>query len=136
MRNSTKRLAIGSLIGAAVGYVAGLLTAPKSGRETRKDIQQAAVKAKATAEKQLKALHSELDDLIKKGTTKAKQLKSTAQKELIEAIAKAQLTKEKARQILSAIHEGDADDTDLKKAVTEASKSVKHLKKYLVKKTA
>jgi len=45
----------------------------------------------------------------------------------------AKVAKEKAREILSAVHEGDADDKDLKKAVDEASKAVAHLRTYLKK---
>lgn len=33
-----RKLIIGAVIGAAVGLVAGILTAPKSGKNTRKDI--------------------------------------------------------------------------------------------------
>ena len=135
MRKSTKRLAVGSVVAGAVGYVAGILTAPKSGKETRSDVRNAAVKAKAEAERRLKALHSELDGLISKGTSTAKQLKSSAQKELTELLAKAQIAKEKARDILSAVHEGGADDKDLQQAVDEANNAVEHLKKYLAKKS-
>jgi gas vesicle protein len=41
-RNSStfKRVAIGSAVAAAAGYVAGVLTAPKSGKATRKDVQE------------------------------------------------------------------------------------------------
>lgn len=136
MRKGIKQLAIGSLIAAGIGYIAGILTAPKSGKQTRKDIHNASLKAKAEAEKKLKLLHSELNDLIAKGTAKAAKLKSAGKKELVELVANAQLAKDKAREILSAVHEGDADDKDLQKAVNEASKAVDHLKKYLNKKPA
>ena len=135
MRNTTKKLAIGSVVAAAAGYVAGILTAPKSGKETRKDIKQASAKAKSEAEKKLKQLHSELDSLINTSTTKAKQLTAGAKRELVSAAGKAQLAKDKVREILSALHEGDASDRDLKRAVSEASKAVNHLKKYLGKKS-
>ena len=136
MRKNINQLAIGSVIAAGVGYVAGLLTAPKSGKQTRQDIQRASLKAKAEAEKRLKALHSELNDLIAQGTARAARLKASGKKELVELVANAQLAKDKAREILSAVHEGDADDKDLQKAVSEAAKAVNHLKKYLGKKPA
>lgn len=133
MRKSNRNLAIGTIVAAGIGYAAGILTAPKSGRETRKDIQRASLKAKTEAEKNLKKLHSELGDLITEGKTKAKNVKDTAKKDLIEALTKAQFAKEKARGILSAIHEGDADDKDLKKAITEVNKAIEHLKTYVGK---
>lgn len=136
MSKRTKQLAIGGVLMAAAGYLAGILTAPKSGKETRKDIQKATTKAIAEAEKRLKALHSELGSLIDKGKTQAGKLSAAGKKELTEVLGSAQLVKEKVREILSAVHEGGADDKDLKKAVNEANKAVDHLKKYLTKKAA
>jgi len=41
-----------AIIGAAAaGFAAGILTAPKSGKETRKDLKKKAVKLKADTEK-------------------------------------------------------------------------------------
>ena len=42
-------VAVGAAFGAVVGFVAGILTAPKSGKETREDIKVASTKAKDTA---------------------------------------------------------------------------------------
>lgn len=38
-------IAIGAITGAAIGVVAGILTAPKSGKETRGDLKSKATKA-------------------------------------------------------------------------------------------
>lgn len=133
MKNNNKKLAIGTAIAAAAGYVTGILTAPKSGKETRKDIQSAAVKAKTETEKKLKQLHSELGKLIDQGKLRASSAKATAKTELDKAVASAQAAKDKARQVLSAIHEGDAEDDDLKNAVKEAKQAVADLKVYLKK---
>ena len=46
---SKGRFAVGAIIGTAAGLIAGLLTAPKSGRETRADIRQKAVDLKEDA---------------------------------------------------------------------------------------
>ena len=46
---SKGKFAIGALIGAAAGVVAGLLTAPKSGKETRADIKRKADELKGDA---------------------------------------------------------------------------------------
>ncbi len=128
-----RNLAIGTLLGAAAGYVAGILTAPKSGKETREDIKEAAVKTKAEAEKTLKKLHSELNTLIEEGKEKAKEAKTTAQKDYQEVLAKAQKAKDKAREVLSLVHEGGTDDKDLQKAIDEVKKAKDHLKDYLNK---
>ncbi len=131
MSKNGKRLAIGTLVAAAAGYVAGILTAPKAGKETRKDIKDTAVRTKTAAEKKLKEVHSELSELIDEGTSKAKSLKTSANDELQKALKTAGAAKDKARVLLSALHDGDAKDKDLKKALDEGSKAVAHLKTYL-----
>ncbi len=128
-----KKFAIGTLLAAAIGYIAGILTAPKSGKETREDIKDAAVAGIREAEKRLKQLHTQMHQLIIDAQAIADTLKGKSQQELLEAIKLAKLAKEKAREILSAVHEGDADDKELKKAIADATKAVDHLKKYLKK---
>lgn len=133
MNKSTKRLAIGTLFAAAAGYVTGILTAPKSGKETRQDIKNAAEQGMAEAEKQLKKLHTQMNDLLSEAKTRVNTLKGTAQKDLQTAIDKVTVAKEKARDLLSALHEGGAEDKDLKKAIKEANAAIDHLKSYLTK---
>jgi gas vesicle protein len=133
MKKRNRTVALGTLIAAGLGYVTGLLTAPKSGKETRKDIEQAALKAKAEAEKKLKDIHSELTDLIEKARSESAKLKSTASNELHGAIEKAQEARDKTKGLLSALHEGDSVDSDLQKAVKEAKAATEHLKKYIEK---
>lgn len=48
---SKSKFALGALIGAAVGVAAGILTAPKSGKETRADLKAKADDAKKRADK-------------------------------------------------------------------------------------
>jgi gas vesicle protein len=131
--DNVKKFAVGALIAAAAGYVAGLLTAPKSGKETRQDIKEGAKATYTAAEKELKVLHTELNKLLDEGRSKADELKGTAKENLDKAMAAAKTAKEKARELLSAVHEGDADDKDLKKAIDDATKAVDHLKAYLKK---
>src|SRR5438105_3930940 len=127
MKDSTKKIAIGATLAAAAGYLAGILTAPKSGKETRADVKNAAVKAKTEAEKQLKVLHSELSELIVKARAKSGPLKNKTEKELTDIIAVALTAKEKARQVLSAFHEGGAEDKELQSAIKDVNKAVSHL---------
>jgi gas vesicle protein len=133
MSKTTKRWALGAVIAAVAGYVAGILTAPKSGKETRQDIKEGVEQGVAEAEKQLKKLHTQLSETIGLAKEKADTLKGTAQKDLQMAIDKSSAIKEKARELLSALHEGGADDKDLQKAIKDANKAVDHLKTYLKK---
>jgi gas vesicle protein len=132
-QNTIKKIAIGSTIAAAAGYIAGILTAPKSGKETRTDIKEATDRGIAEAEKDLKKLHTELDKVIKEAKTGRGKLGKKAEKDLGGLLDKAKDTKEKAREMLSAIHEGDAEDRDLKKAIKDANDAIDHLRDYLKK---
>lgn len=131
--NSFKRFAVGGVLAAAAGYVAGLLTAPKSGKETRGDIKQTANESIAQAEKELKKLHTELGKVIDEARINGDRLSAKARNELSVLIDNAKDTKEKLREVISAVHEGDAEDVDLKKAVKQADTSIKHLRKFLKK---
>lgn len=124
-------LALGAAIAAGVGYVTGILTAPKSGKQTRQDLQKTAYKAKQDAEAKLKELHSDLTKLITKGSTEAKNMRGKAKTEMDQALTKARAAKDKSRELLSAIHEGEADNKDLQKAIDEAKKATKHLKTFV-----
>ena len=126
-------LALGAILMAGIGYAAGILTAPKSGKETRKDIQRSARKAKLEAERKLKAAHGELADLITQGRSTAKNLTDKAKTEVNKALKAAQAAKDRVRDALSAAHEGESDDEDLQAAIDEANKAISHLKQYVKK---
>lgn len=127
---SNKKLAIGIVVAAAAGYVAGVLTAPKSGRETRQDIKDVAVKTKRQLEAQLKRLHGEAGRLIKACETQLGTLSGRAKTELKQAVDNAKSAALKAKEVLSALHEGEADDEDLDQAVKDLKASLDGLKKY------
>lgn len=127
------KFAVGAMFMGAAGYVAGVLTAPKSGKKTRQDVSKNVVKAKTEAEKKLKVLHGELDKLMAKGTSKTKTASAKSKAELNKALKKAKTAKVKTGAILSAIHDGDATDKDLKGALKGAKSAVTDLKKYIKK---
>jgi gas vesicle protein len=133
MGKTVKRFAIGTVIAGAAGYVAGLLTAPKSGKETRADIKDVTGKGLTEAEKDLKKLHTELGKLLDDAKGHGDKLSGKAHKELSQLVEKAKDTKEKAREMLSAVHEGDAEDKDLKQAIKDAHYAIDHIKDYLKK---
>lgn len=126
-----KKVAIGAAISAAVGYVAGILTAPKSGKETREDIKNKAVETYAAAEKQLKKLHTELTDVIDEVSDRISSFKGN--KDISAALDRGRDAKQKAREVLSALHDGEAEDKDLQKAIEGATKAIEHLRDFLRK---
>ncbi len=133
MPKSIKKFAIGAAIAGTAGYLAGVLSAPKSGRETRDDIKDATSRGVSEAEKDLKKLHTQLGKLLGEAKDKSSDLTGKTQQELTDLLDKAKDTKEKAREMLSAIHEGSAEDKDLRRAIADANKAVDHIKDYLKK---
>lgn len=133
MRKRDRNVAVGTLIAAGIGYAAGVLTAPKSGRETRKDLQKAAIQAKKEAEKNFKDLHNDLTKQIAAAKKRGQQLTAAKKADLDKAVEKAQSAKKKVGEILSSIHEGEAEDKDLKKAVAEVNSAIEHLRKFIEK---
>lgn len=136
MSKNSGKFTIGALFAAAVGYLAGILTAPKSGKDTREDIHKTAVKAKKDAEKTLKGLHKDLDDMLDQATKHAKTAKKTSQDELTKLVEKAKGAKQKAKETITNIHEGEVEkDEDLGAAIEEVTDAIEHLRSYLGKKT-
>ncbi len=133
MGKNTGKWAAGALAAGAIGYVAGVLTAPKSGKETRKDIKNAANKARTEAERKLKVVLADLNLRLSEVKAKGAKLTGRAKEEYEKALASAIIAKDKVREALSALHDGDADDPELKKALKDAKDALKQLEKYAKK---
>lgn len=133
MNKQAKQVAVVAVVALAAGYVAGILTAPKSGKETRGDIREATDKTLKEAEKRLKFAYSELSQLATAASERAQVLTGKAKAELEVLVGKASIAKEKVAQVLTSFHEGEATDTDLKNAVEDAESSIDSLKKFLDK---
>lgn len=133
MKKTLKKVAMAVGLAAAVGYVAGLLTAPKSGKETRADIKHAAQTGMDEAERQLKNITTELADLLEEAKRRGADMGEKARQQLDELVAQARAGREKAREVVSAIRSGNAKDEDLRLAVSQADNALKHLRDYLKK---
>ncbi len=132
-KNTAKKWALGTVFAAVAGYVTGVLTAPKSGKETRKEIKDVTLSSIVDAEKQLKKLHTQLSELITEAHDNLETVSGKAKKQFEAALSAAKQAKTKAREMLSTVHEGDTGDQDLQKAISDATKAFNHLKTYLKK---
>ena len=133
MGKNTGKWAAGALLAGIAGYAVGVLTAPKSGRETREDIKRAAGNARSEAEKKFKIILADLNDRLAKAKEKGANLTGKAKKEFDKMYAKATDAKNKVREIISGLHDGEADDPELKNALKDAKDALKHLEKFLKK---
>lgn len=132
-KGTGKKVALGAAIAGAVGFVTGILTAPKSGKETRKDIKDTATRVVRDAEKKLKELHSDLSGMIGSAEKELKKQGDKAKAGYDKAVDAAKNAQQKAKEVLSALHDGGVDDPELKKALKEVAAAKDHLKKYLTK---
>ena len=129
--NAFKKLAVGAAVAGAAGYVVGVLSAPKEGKKTRRELKKTAEHSITDVEKQLKQLHTELGELMSKA--KDTTTSSDHAKQIGGALKSANSAKDKLREVLSSIREGQASDKDLKKALEDAKHSLVHLKKFIKK---
>ena len=132
-KGAGKNIAIGAAVAGVAGYLAGILTAPKSGKETRQDIKKTANNVKREAEKKLKELSAELNVLITKGQALAKQKGAQAKAGLDVALDQAQVAQQKVKEVISALKSGETDEPELKKAIADAKKARDNLVKYFKK---
>jgi gas vesicle protein len=130
-QDMAKKFAIGAAVTALVGYLVGVLTAPKSGKETREAIKEKTYETYGAAEKELKKLHTELIDLIDEATDRVQEFRN--RKDVKSALDRGHEAKQKAREVLSTLHDGEANDKDLKKAISDATNAIEHLREFLRK---
>lgn len=131
MKNKTKKWALGGILLASTSYLAGVLTAPKSGKSTRSIIKIKTYNTKMTTEKQLKIYYSQLNELIESGAAQINTIKLASDKDLNDLLSKAVVTKNLVRKVLNDIHDRGADNENLQNAGAEAKKSIQYLKKYI-----
>lgn len=129
--NHTKNAFLGVALGLLVGYAAGVLSAPKSGKETRQDIADVGAKFVHQAGDTIDNLQDQLNDLINLAKDQVSTLNDRRKEELEKLVHTAKDASDKANSIYSAVKEGKADDPDLKKAVENFKKAKNHLATFL-----
>lgn len=133
MAKLLKKIAVGAAIAGAAGYVAGLLSAPKSGKDTRKELRRSADDGLGDFESQLKGLQKELRDLIGHAKGGGDDVSKQSQKKLDALVEKANDSKDKVQDVVHAFKGGKANDRDLKKAISDARHAVEHIKDFIKK---
>jgi gas vesicle protein len=112
----------GSLIGAAIGTVAALLLAPKSGKETQADIKNKAKSVIKDADQKLAAMEGELEGRIDNLRLAAKELRGEAFEESQRLITRAEILKRDLQD--SALHLTQAGREAGKDAMVDAKRLV------------
>jgi gas vesicle protein len=132
-KSITAKVAIGTGVGLVLGVIAGILIAPKSGKEMRANLGKAGQTALKRTEKQLKSAHEELSKIIAKAQSTAKKVSGRSKENFSSLVEKAKVAKNNVAEIISAVRAGEATDKDLQKALTTAKQAKKHLQDFLKK---
>jgi len=127
MKKPIKNIAKVAAIGAGIGYLAGLLTAKQSGKETREDIANTTKKVKDTTEAKIDELHKELIEVIEQVESKVGSSKEAFKG----GLATAKKTQAKASDIIKAVKSGKANDKDLADSVKNTKAAIESLRNYL-----
>ena len=130
-QDTAKNVVVGLAVGLVAGYVAGILTAPKSGKETRQDIKDATDRAIKIAQEKVQALQAQVSVLVDQARAKAQNLSARGKKELDTLVENAQDAQYKAKAILAAAKDGEADDPELRRAVENANEAKDALANFL-----
>lgn len=77
--SSTSKFLAGFLIGGAVGALAGILLAPKSGAETREILKNSTVDALKKADETVKEIQAKADDVVSDLQKKGEEIKEKLQ---------------------------------------------------------
>lgn len=120
-----------AMVSAVFGYLAGILTAPKSGKETRTDIGDKAEEIKEEGIDKLRLAENELDGLVRKVQETAATLGDKAKAEYTVALNTAKEAQAKAKTVAKAVKEGKAEDKDLDAALNQTKQAIKSLSKFL-----
>lgn len=133
-QSNAKKIATGAILAGIAGYLAGLLSAPKSGSQLRKDLKTQLPEAGHDAHERLKLLSNELDELLASAKDEGKDLAGKHKDKFELAQSKAVEAKDKLEKLLDAIKSGNTSDKDLQRAIKDAEKAIVHFKDFLLKK--
>ena len=120
---------VASLVGL-MGYLLGLLTAPKSGRELRREMKSTGRKNLSLLEKQLKAQYSDLNLQLQELESRMDVSSKIVTESINKYIVDARILQKKSKHLLSALHDGVASDDELIRVIKELKNLKTSIKKY------
>jgi gas vesicle protein len=131
MNKDVKNVGIALIAGLAAGYALGVLTAPKSGKETRNDIKDAGSKAYKAAEARLKGSYEDLSDVIAKASKQTKKLGTKGHEELDVLLAAAHDAQGRVKQLIASVRRGDATEEQFEDVVIAAQVAKDELQDFI-----
>jgi|GEM_PF-518903 len=126
------KVTAGLVVGAAAGFAAGVLFAPKTGKETREEVKDASLKFKEEANNYTEDLKQRGEEIFKRGTDTLKIGKKKVNDDLIEIANDIEGAAEKSpvEQVVAKVKKigKNSKDTaeDVIKAVAQEAKEEKN----------
>jgi gas vesicle protein len=134
MNKDVKNVGIALIAGLAAGYALGVLTAPKSGKETRSDIKDAGAKAYKIAEARLKNTYEDLSEVIANAGEQAKKLNKKGREELDVLLAAAHDAQGRVKQLITSVRKGDVTEELFEDTVVAAQVAKDELQDFISEK--
>ena len=131
MKKNSRNIVFGAVFIGAASYLAGILTAPKKGSETREDIRHASVNAKISLEKSLKKLYADSSRQIERALNVNHELTKQTKRELDLLIASVKHATEKIKIYLTSIRDGDIEEEEITLLLTDGRDNTERLKLFV-----
>ena len=131
MKKNSRNIIVGAILVGAASYVAGILTAPKKGKETREDIRHASVNLKISLENALKKLYTDSSRQLERALNVNQNLTAQTKKELDLLIASVKHAKDKIKVYLTSLREGEIEEEEITLLLTDGRDNTERLKFFV-----
>lgn len=131
MKKNSRNIIVGAILVGAASYVAGILTAPKKGKETREDIRHASVNFKISLEKALKKLYTDSSRQLERALNVNQNLTAQTKKELDLLIASVKHAKDKIKVYLTSLRDGEIEEEEITLLLTDGRDNTERLKFFV-----
>jgi gas vesicle protein len=129
----TKSVTLAALTGVGIGLAAGVLLAPKSGKETRQDLKDAGENLIEDFEKKYSEVQASLAETIEQALGHATSLSGTAQEAFNDLIDQAKQAEFKVKDAYREMKHSGSNNKNLSCALEDAEKAKDCLAKFLKK---
>ena len=131
MKKNSRNIIVGAILVGAASYVAGILTAPKKGKETREDIRHASVNFKISLEKALKKLYTDSSRQLERALNVNQNLTAQTKKELDLLISSVKHAKDKIKVYLTSLRDGEIEEEEITLLLTDGRDNTERLKFFV-----
>jgi gas vesicle protein len=131
MKKNSRNIIVGAILVGAASYVAGILTAPKKGKETREDIRHASVNFKISLEKSLKKLYADSSQQLERALHVNQKLTAQTKKELDLLVASVKHAKDRIKIYLTSLRDGEIEEEEITLLLSDGRDNTERLKFFV-----